>query len=356
IVVAPDGSDERGDGSLTRPYATLGKAVGLVRPGQTIALRGGTYRPSEPVTIDTDGTAARPVLLTAYRGERPVLDVSAVPEGRWAVTQRADHWTVRGLEVRGSSSHAWVCSGCAHDVFDGLTMHHNAESGLVLRDAGTVGNTVVDSDFHHNRQGDGGGTGLAVVFGAGEGNTVRDCRAWDNGGDGVDLGGFTDPVVLDGNWAYRNGDGFTLGGGRTRAPVAHVVRNNAAWDNGGHGFTDDGNTGSPVLERNSAYRNGIAGFRVADAAASLVRNAAWSNRREAELGPSVRSWGNTWDEDGPSVPLTGLRSDDPRGAEGARSPDGALPSTAFLRLRDPAAGVGAPMTAAGRAPRPRVTS
>jgi RNA polymerase sigma factor (sigma-70 family) len=345
IVVAPDGSDETGDGSLTRPYATLGKAVGLVGPGRTIALRGGTYRPSEPVTIDTDGTADRPVVLTAYLDERPVLDLSAVPEGQWGVTQRADHWTVRGLEVRGSGSHAWVCSGCAHGVFDGVTMHHNARSGLVLRDAGTVGNTVVDSDFHHNRQGDDGGTGLAIVFGSGTGNTVSGCRVWENGNDGVDLGGFTGPVLLDGNWAYRNGDGFTLGGGGTRAAVAHVVRNNAAWDNEGYGFTDDGNTGSPALERNSAYRNGLAGFRIADAAASLVRNAAWSNGREAAaLGPSVRSRGNTWDQGGPSVSLTDLRSGDPRDAEGSRTPDGSLPRTVFLRPRDPAVAVGAPMT------------
>ncbi|MGV9938268.1 sigma-70 family RNA polymerase sigma factor [Streptomyces sp. NPDC003401] len=343
LHVAPDGSDTEGDGSLTRPYATLGKVVGLVRPGQTIALRGGTYRPTEPVTIDTDGTARRPIVLTAYRDERPVLDVSAVPDGRWAVTQRTNHWTVRNVEVRGSRSHAWVCSGCAHNVFSGLTMHHNARSGLVLRDAGTVGNTVADSDFHHNRDATGEGSGLAIVFGSGAGNTVRHCRTWENGGDGIDLGGFTSPTALEGNWSYRNANGFTFGGGHGRAAVAHFARNNIAWDNEGYGFNDEGNPGALTLERNSAYRNGIAGFRITAAAGTLSGNAAWSNQHETDLGPSVRSSANTWDDTGTSFPVTGLRSTDPRAAEGPRGKNGALPTSTFLVPRDPRAAIGAIM-------------
>ncbi|MGQ4491148.1 sigma-70 family RNA polymerase sigma factor [Streptomyces sp. SAS_281] len=346
LHVAPDGSDAEGDGSLTHPYASLGKAVGLVRAGQTIALRGGTYRPTEPVTIDTDGTARRPIVLTAYRNERPVIDASAVPDGQWAISQRADHWTVRHVEVRGSSSHAWVCSGCAHDVFSGVTMHHNAEAGLVLRGAGTVDNTIEDSDFHHNRNADGGGSGLAIVFGSGAGNTVRHCRTWENGGDGIDLGGFTTPTTLEGNWSYRNSNGFTFGGGRGRAAVAHIARNNAAWDNEGYGFNDEGNPGALTLERNSAYRNHIAGFRITDAAGTLTGNAAWSNGRETDLGPSVRSLSNTWDGAETSVPVTGLRSTDPRTAEGPRRTSGALPASTFLVPRDPGAAVGAPMPTA----------
>ncbi|MFF9343781.1 MULTISPECIES: sigma-70 family RNA polymerase sigma factor [unclassified Streptomyces] len=348
LHVAPDGSDAEGDGSPGRPYATLGKAVGLVRPGQTIALRGGTYRPTGPVTIDTDGTARQPIVLTAYQGERPVIDVSAVPDGQWAVTQRADHWTVRNLEVRGSSSHAWVCSGCAHNVFSGLTMHHNARSGLVLRDAGTEDNTITNSDFHHNRDASGGGSGLAIVFGSGAGNTVRYCRTWENGGDGIDLGGFTSPTVLEGNWSYRNSNGFTFGGGGGRTAVAHVARNNAAWDNEGYGFNDEGNPGALALERNSAYRNGIAGFRITDAAGTLTGNAAWSNPRETDLGPSVRSSSNTWNGAETAVPVTGLRSTDPRTAEGPRRTDGALPASTFLVPRDPRAAVGARMPSAPR--------
>ncbi|MFF5333287.1 sigma-70 family RNA polymerase sigma factor [Streptomyces sp. NPDC013181] len=344
LYVAPSGSDTRGDGSLAHPYATVGKAAGLVRPGQSIVLRGGTYRPAEPLVLDTDGTADAPITLTARRGERPVLDLSGVRDGEWAVIQRADHWTVRNLEVRGARDHAWVCDGCAHDVFDGLNVHHNGRSGLTLRGADTVGNTVVDSDFHDNRRTNGHSTGLAIVFGGGDGNTVRRCRSWGNGGDGFDLGGFTGPVLLEGNWAYGNGDGFALGGGRTTVTAAHVARFNAAWDNEGYGFTDLGNTGPLTLERNSAYRNGIAGFRLADSTGTATGNAAWDDGRATAPGPAVRSVGNTWDAAGPKVSLGDLLSDDPDEARGPRASDGSLPRTAFLRPRDPDVSVGAPMT------------
>lgn len=86
IFVAPGGSDD-GDGSAARPYATLNKAVAVVRPGQTIALRGGTYRPARPVTITTSGTANKRIVLTNYRDERAVIDASAIPADQWAITQ-----------------------------------------------------------------------------------------------------------------------------------------------------------------------------------------------------------------------------------------------------------------------------
>ncbi|MFC9291821.1 pectate lyase, partial [Streptomyces sp. NPDC057052] len=116
-----------------------------------------------------------------------------------------------------------------------------------------------------------------------------------------------------------------------------------AWDNEGYGFNDEGNPGALALERNSAYRNGIAGFRITDAAGTLTGNAAWSNPRATDLGPFVRSFSNTWNGAETAVPVTGLRSTDPRTAEGPRQKDGALPTSTFLAPRDPQAAVGALM-------------
>ena len=41
--------------------------VAVVRPGQTIAVRGGTSRPAATTVITTSGTAARPIVLSNYR-------------------------------------------------------------------------------------------------------------------------------------------------------------------------------------------------------------------------------------------------------------------------------------------------
>ncbi|MCZ7437046.1 sigma-70 family RNA polymerase sigma factor [Micromonospora sp. WMMC241] len=352
IVVAPNGRDD-GDGSLRRPFATLGRAVEVVRPGQIIALRGGTYRMTEPVTITTDGTANRRIVLSAYRAERPVLDAAALPADRWAVTQRTAWWTVQDLEVRGSRSHAWVCRSCAHTVFRRLSMHDNTRSGLTLRDPGTVDNQVLDSDFFRSydpADPGGSGIGLAVKFGAGAGNVLRGNRAFHNADDGVDLGGFADPVTVERNWSYGNGQnrwgvadwdsnggGFSLGGGEP-IPAGHRVLQNATWGNRGHGFGVEANTGSIDLIGNTAFRNGGAGFDLTGGDVTARRNLAVENATPVRGVPDAATTGNSWDG-GNAVRL---RSTDPATAEGPRRPDGTLPSTRYLDTGTP---VGADLTA-----------
>ncbi|MET0415095.1 MAG: sigma-70 family RNA polymerase sigma factor, partial [Actinoplanes sp.] len=250
IFVAPRGSDS-GDGSEARPYGSIAKAVSEVRPGQTIALRGGTYRPSEGLEIKTSGTAAKRIVLSNYRDERPVIDAAGVPADQWTVTQSGSFWTVQGLEILNAKSHAYVCSACRANVFRRLAMHDNVRSGMMLRDDGTTGNQVLDSDFWANE-----GIGLGVQFGGGDGNLVRGNRFWGNGASGLDLK-FDDQVTVEYNWSYDNGgNGFVLTGAG-----AHRLRHNAAWDNRNHGFTDDaGDPAALSLDNNTAFRNSRTGF------------------------------------------------------------------------------------------------
>ncbi|MFD7819154.1 hypothetical protein ACFV6E_40540 [Streptomyces sp. NPDC059785] len=348
VYVSPAGSD-RGDGSRAHPYGTLSAAVRAVRPGDTIAVRGGVYRPTEPVVIETSGTARDRITLSNYRGEKPVFDLSGLPEGKWGVTQRADHWTVQGLEFMGSASHAYACLSCRHDVFRRLSLHGNKRSGLTLRGSGTIANQVLDSDFfdnHDDTASGGAGIGLAVKFGSGAGNVVRRCRSYHNANDGFDFGEFTSPVTVEDNWSFGNGvnrwntttwkgggDGFTFGGGDTPVAVAHVVRSNAAWDNRGAGFTDENNPGRLRLTHNTAYRNGATGFSLPTAAAVLHDNVAVGNGRDTVLGDATDAARNSWQD---ARPATGslFLSVRPATAEAARPPGGALPGTSFLRTRD----------------------
>ncbi|MEH1129340.1 sigma-70 family RNA polymerase sigma factor [Micromonospora sp. CPCC 206061] len=354
VYVAANGSDAN-DGSLERPYATLAKAVAVVRPGQTIALRGGTYRPTEPVAIDTSGDPERRITLSNYRGERPVIDASRVPAESWAVTHRGGYWTVQGLEIKNSRSHAYVCLSCRGNIFRRLSIHDNVRSGLTLRDPGTVDNQVLDSDFWRNYDPtDAGhsGVGLAIKFGSGTGNVVRGCRAFDNADSGFDLGEFADAVRLEYNWAYGNGvnrwnatvwqsnaDGFHLGG---VAPAPHLLRHNASWANIGHGFSDAGNSGRLELSNNTAFRNGGIGFHMPGAAATMRSNASVDNAGAADLGRATTSSRNTWD--GGAFPAEMFESTDPSQAQGQRRPDGRLPATDYLTT---GRGVGASMREPG---------
>ncbi|GIF12128.1 sigma-70 family RNA polymerase sigma factor [Actinoplanes teichomyceticus] len=336
IHVAPDGSDD-GDGSVARPYASLAKAVAVVQPGRTIALRGGTYRPTSPISITTSGTAAKRVTLTAYRGEHPVLDMSGIPAGQWAITQRASYWTVRGLEITGAPDQAYVCLSCTNSVFQRLSVHGGGSAGLMLRDPGTAANRVLDSDFYDNR-----GSGVAVQFGDGAGNQLRGNRAFRNGGDGVNLGDFAGAVTVQGNWSFRNGgNGFAVGGGTPATGARHTVRHNAAWDNDGHGFVDEGSTAALTLGNNTAFRNTGLGFAVTTAPATLRYNVAVGNvQGQRGLSGAVEATHNSWQEG--SWSAASFRSTDPRVAEGPRAPDGGRPATTFLAPTT--GGAGASMT------------
>lgn len=313
LYVAPDGSDE-GDGTLESPFASIGHAVSVVRPGQAIAVRGGTYRPSERLRLTTDGTEQAPITLSGYRDERAVLDLGGVAGDGFPLAQEADHWTVQALEITGSRNHGYVCESCVGAVFRDLSVHGNVRSGMLLRGEGTVGNQVLDSEFfdnHDDASGGDVGIGLGIKFGSGEGNVVSGNRFYDNADDGVDLGEFTSPVTLRGNdssgngvnrWGvadwHGNGGGFTLGGGRDPAAVAHVLEGNTARGNHHHGFADGGNPGALLLTGNVASGNGAAGFSLPEASAVLRENTEDDNGREVGLGAGADSSGNSWDGGG----------------------------------------------------------
>ncbi|BEL08789.1 hypothetical protein Q0Z83_069800 [Actinoplanes sichuanensis] len=332
IFVAPNGSDD-GDGTQARPYASVAKAVAVVKPGQTIALRAGTYRPTSPISITTSGTAEKRVTISSYQGERAVIDASGIPADQWAITQEASYWTIHDLEVTGARNATWTCLSCTNNVFQRLTVHDNAGVGLMLRNAGTSGNQVLDSDFYANQ-----GSGLSVQFGDGGGNLVRGNRAWDNRQDGIDLGSFRTRVAVEYNWSFRNGsNGFALGGGTEPMAAPHSVRHNAAWGNQGQGFVDEGNTGAIELGNNTAFQNAGLGFSMTTAPAVLRNNAAVGNTRgEQALSASAKPNNNSWQVDGFE-----FGSEDPSVAEGARTAAGKLPGTDYLATGN---GIGASMS------------
>ncbi|MEU4423386.1 sigma-70 family RNA polymerase sigma factor [Actinoplanes sp. NPDC024001] len=334
IYVAPNGSDD-GDGSLRRPYATVAKAIAVVRPGQTIALRGGTYRPTSPITITTSGTASERVVLSGYGAERAVIDASAIPADRWAITQESSYWTVRDLEITGARNAAYTCLACTNNVFQRLSVHGADGSGLMLRDPGTAGNQVLDSDFYDNQ-----GSGLAVQFGDGEGNLLRGNRAFGNGGDGVNLGAFGSRVAVEYTWSYDNGaNGFAVGGGTPPAVAAHRIRHNASWGNNGHGFVDEGNSAAIELANNTAFRNVNLGFSMTTAAAVLRNNVAVGNTQgEASASGGAKANNNSWQQSGWSDDR--FRSTDAAVAEGARTATAGLPPTSYLTTGN---GMGASM-------------
>lgn len=71
FVAAPGATG--GDGSEQAPWSDLDHALRALGPGDTLLLRGGTYRQRLTRTIFAPGRPDRPITVRAYPGERPVI-------------------------------------------------------------------------------------------------------------------------------------------------------------------------------------------------------------------------------------------------------------------------------------------
>jgi hypothetical protein len=68
--------DDGNMGTKDQPFRSAGKALGLVVPGDTVMMRGGTYY--EQLSFSHGGIRDQYVTVKAYPGERPVLDGSKI--------------------------------------------------------------------------------------------------------------------------------------------------------------------------------------------------------------------------------------------------------------------------------------
>ncbi|MFI6436496.1 right-handed parallel beta-helix repeat-containing protein [Streptomyces sp. NPDC050759] len=367
LIVATNGNDSA-PGTLAQPLRTVQRAVDLAKPGDTIAVRAGTYALTDNITIAGSGTASQPISLGAYQGERVVIDgeqlaASHTPVGgsipraeRGAIHQEASYWRISDLEIV-NGPYGVYCDGCNGNVFARLKTHDNYESGFQLQGASS-NNQILNLDSYANRDPRKNGEsadGLAIKEGSGTGNVVRGARLWNNVDDGFDDWKFTSPVTVENTIAYGNGfnrwnfpdfagdgNGFKLGGGSPAPAVAHTLRNSIAFKNAAHGVTDNGNTGALALTRNSTWANGGTGFDadVSGGKAKLTGNLSVADTKAAALGSATVSSGNSWDLGG-TWNTSSVLSTDPAPLTGARGADGSLPSAPSFLVPRSGAAVGA---------------
>jgi hypothetical protein len=81
--VAPTG-DDGSSGALEAPFATVARAMEAAQPGDTVYLRGGTYR--ETISSVRSGLAGQPITIQNYQGEAVYISASDVVSGPWTET------------------------------------------------------------------------------------------------------------------------------------------------------------------------------------------------------------------------------------------------------------------------------
>jgi hypothetical protein len=122
------GGSNANNGSSTSPWSlsyALSGAGGVIHPGDTVWLRGGTYNTGQLVSTIT-GTVLAPIIVRQYPGERATINTSP---GDWTV-QGSDVW-FQGFEVAQSAAGGYGISVSApRSKFINLVIHDAQYSGM----------------------------------------------------------------------------------------------------------------------------------------------------------------------------------------------------------------------------------
>jgi len=100
----------------------LTTALDAAKPGDTIYLRGGTYKCTSKITISRSGSLAQNIHLYAYPGDmtRPRLDFSSMGEksSNQGVVLQASYWHVKGIDISKAGDNGLLITEGHHNVIE----------------------------------------------------------------------------------------------------------------------------------------------------------------------------------------------------------------------------------------------
>ena len=327
FYVSPSGRDTS-TGTKTHPWKTIQHAADRLRAGQTVFIRGGTYR--ERVRPKYSGTAGHLISYRGYPGEVPTIDglritLPADQAGLFEIAGRA-YIRVSGLRIINArpdvNSNGILVIG-SHDILlEGNRTYNTKSSGIGIwrsRKVTVRGNEIAKAcNGGHQESLTIAGTDTFVV----EKNTVRDTGADKEGIDAKDgsrngkirgnlvhhvpaVGIYVDAwdkptsnIEVSGNTVHHAGNGIALaseaGGLLSNIRVVNNVVYDSTWL--GIAVTRNGDGAHPMdgitIMNNTVWRNGDTwggGLGVDDPNALhvVVRNNIVSANRSFQLSLSA---------------------------------------------------------------------
>ena len=273
--VATTGSDSN-PGTEANPFQTLNKGVTVLKPGDTLYLRGGIYAESLRNKIAGGTSWSAPVKVAAFPGEsvtlKPssgthllwlsgsarkyivieglILDASGVSSngisidsGDGTAATAAHHIRIQNVEVKNAPNQGiLVCQYCDDNEFLNLHVHHNGKDahydhGIYI---GSSRNLIEGGDWHHNKE-----FGIQL-YRFGRGNVVRNTRIHENN-QGIVSAQQDDNLIVN-NLIYQNtARGISLMSGNNLKAYNNTIYNNGP---NGIGITN------PAV-KNAQVRNNI---------------------------------------------------------------------------------------------------
>ena len=167
--LAPNGSDDN-DGSFESPFFTINKANAIVKPGDAVFIRGGTYQVKTKhikrykkiwayvYEINTSGENGKPITYSTYKDEKAVFDFSQVvtPKHRIFAFHVTASWVnLKGFDVTGVQVYikGHTQSECFHNegsnnIYEDLRMYRNQAIGFYLTRGSN--NLILNCDAFEN--------------------------------------------------------------------------------------------------------------------------------------------------------------------------------------------------------------
>jgi hypothetical protein len=228
------GSDSA-PGTRRRPFASVGRLVASLRPGQTGCLLRGRY--VQDVTVRHGGTAGKPITIRSAPGQVATL------QGRLWIAEGANDVTFTRMRLDGRNSSLLPSPSVdgdhdsftyvdvtndkmgGHDDGDGICFALGDDTGRY----GTAHNTLIArSTIHDCGTADNHNHGIYVASSVGArivGNWI-----WDNGDRGVQLYPNAQNTLVEFNIIAGNGEGVIFSGDQTHASSGNVVTRNTIVD------------------------------------------------------------------------------------------------------------------------------
>lgn len=256
-----------------------------LKPGDELILHEGLYSQSARRAVTAKGTATKPIVIRAAKGEKPLLTRPAETIDKYNNIEFIDcsYLIIRGIRFKGGSSGVRFIRG-HHITFEECEIFETGNNALTMNSGNCDAFIIRRNHIHHTGLSSSGpteGEGMYIGVHNGsyittntliEGNYIHHLRGTSNGGnDGIEIkfGSYgnivRDNVIHDTNIGRKYPGIFVYGGGKG----TNIVEGNVIW-NAGEGIQV---VSDAIIRNNIVFNCSITGITAAPhAAVPRVRN------------------------------------------------------------------------------------